>query len=111
MVKLISHFFITSSLVLITACSFTPILPGADKIRIVNYESALTKCTYLGEVLSVEGNIVSYWFTTNPNLVQGSLNQFRNKALEMGGNTIVYMDEPEFNTSVAFVGHVYKCDQ
>ena len=110
MVGHISHIFIACSLICITACSFTPISPGADKVRIVNHESALTKCTYLGEVFSVEGNIVSYWFTTNPNLVQGSLNQFRNKALEIGGNTIVYMDEPKFNTSVAFVGHVYKCN-
>lgn len=111
MARQIIQILSASSLALMTACGFTPISPGAEKIRIVNHESALTKCSYLGEVFSVEGNIVSYWFTTNPNLVQGSLNQFRNKALEMGGNTIVYMDEPEFNTSVAFVGHVYKCDK
>ena len=80
-----------------------------DKSAIADLER---DCTQIGEVIGSEGHWYTYLFISNTNLTQGALNDMKNKAHEMGANTvIVYNYISTFATSVTFLGQAYKCSR
>ena len=85
MKKILFIFFLSFVL---SGCSTTQLIKSADSLNIVFDKSAIKKCKILGEVIGSEGHWYNYLFITNSNLAQGALNDIRNKAQKMGGQTL-----------------------
>lgn len=107
-------------MVLLTNCSSIQLNPGAEQIRIVTEQPK--NCTYLGDVVGSHGDFVSGVLTSNHDLEKGALNDLKNKALEMGANTLHLISNRAgqtgalgqgggalLQTNVTYVGIAYKC--
>ena len=103
--------FVCLLLFVLSGCSTTQPIKGADSLNIVFDKSAIKKCKILGEVIGSEGHWYSYLFITNSNLTRGALNDIRNKALTMDADTVFIWEDLLFTTSVTFLGQAYKCRQ
>jgi hypothetical protein len=67
------------------------------------------QCKSLGEVIGSEGRWYSYLFFSNRLMIQGALNDIRNRAYEIGANKVVVYKNIDFMTSVTIVGQAYNC--
>jgi len=67
------------------------------------------QCENLGEVIGSEGRWYSYLFYSNRLMIQGALNDIRNRAYEIGANKVVVYKNVDFMTSVTIVGQAYNC--
>ena len=95
---------------LFSACSAVPLDEGGKSVTIAPHEYDFKSCKYLGESFGLQGTIISYWFTPNPELTTGAINNLKNKAAKMGGN-IIELEEGDidYQTSTVFFGYVYRC--
>jgi len=100
---------------LITACA-TSLQEGAEAVVIVNIVPAEKICEFLGQISASEGGMISGEFMQDDKIKRGAINQLKNKALLMGGNT-VYI-EKDFNAlkhltprklNQTNIGLVYRC--
>lgn len=66
-------------------------------------------CQWLGEVTGSEGHWYSYLFFPNDVMVQGALNDVKNRALELGANTVYLVHPQDFVTSFTVMGSAYLC--
>lgn len=103
----------------VASCSSTQLSEGSKKVRIIKQDP--TGCEYLGEVTGDQGNFFTGGFTSNANLEVGARNDMKNKAFEMGGDTIVLLSDragvtgqdggSQQQTNVVYTGTVYKCEK
>lgn len=94
----------------LSACSAIPLDDVARSVRVLPHEYSFKDCKYLGEAFGLQGTIVSYWFTPNPELTAGALNDLKNKAAKMGGNSIELEEgDIDYQTSTVLFGYVYNC--
>jgi len=95
----------------LSGCTAIPANEEAKSVRIVPPNYDLKECEFVKVAYGLQGNIISYWFTSNDNLVVGAMNNLRNKALQAGGNVIIFEDDREvdFGTSTVFMGYIYRC--
>ena len=98
--------------ILACSCSSIPILPGAERIEIVNELPNKSQYIFLGEVVGSQGTWITGDWTSNENLIIGARNELRNKALALGGD-IVHVQSSESTgglqvTNTTVVGKVYK---
>ena len=97
------------ALFILTGCSITPLSEQGSAVKIVFNEPDENHCQHLGEVFGLEGNMFDFWFISNGRVIEGSLNDLKNKTADRQGN-LVYIDkELTFNTSTAFLGAAYRC--
>ena len=115
MFKLVHVFGALTAITLLSACSVTQTIPGAERIMLVQ-EKPEEQCTYLGEAISHEGNFLTGDFTKTHKLMEGARNELRNKAHAMGGNRVhvqTIRDSQAENalgtSNVTIVGHIYLC--
>ncbi|MGF1911059.1 DUF4156 domain-containing protein [Vibrio kasasachensis] len=98
--------------VLLSGCS-TPVTTLEDKASEVHvrldYGFNADECVWLGEVTGTEGHWYSYLFFTNDAMVQGALNDIKNRAKKLGANTVFMIAPQDFTTSFTVVGNAYKC--
>lgn len=65
----------------------------------------------MGDVIGSDGNLMSFWFMSNDNLTRGVLNDIRNEARAIGGDSVFILREQlQYTTSTTFVGSVYRCN-
>ena len=98
---------------LLAGCTaVTPILPEATGVTVV-FDNTETpqQCVPLETYVGSEGHWYSYWFISNYHLTTGAINQLRNHAAKLGGNRVELSPAMDFETSVTFVGHLYRCPQ
>ncbi|USD65954.1 DUF4156 domain-containing protein [Vibrio sp. SCSIO 43136] len=69
------------------------------------------QCTFIDEVIGNEGHWYSYLFYTNDSLIQGAVNQVKNRAQQAGADTVVLHPPHEFATSVTLLGSAYRCEK
>lgn len=102
---------------LLSACAAVAPNPGAEKVRITNQEPDKT-CKFLGDVQGGQGGYWTGGYTTNENLERGALNDLKNKAAALGGNTIEILTNratdagylfSSYKQEVTLVGNVYAC--
>lgn len=98
---------------LVSACSAKPIKPGAAVVFISN-DKPSQECSYLGEVVGGQGNWWTDDITSNHAAVQGSRNDLRNKAFDLGANYVhiqqATQSESELGgTTASVIGHAYNC--
>ena len=111
-------------LFVLAACSANPLIPGAERVRIVTTDPK--GCEYLGEATGNQGNFFTGGWTSNANLETGARNELKNVAHRMGGNTLLILSSRagvtgSFNvsngygggsseqTNVTYSGAVYRC--
>lgn len=92
-----------TGIIFIAACSATQLTNGAENVRVMHTQPP-SQCKYLGEVVGSQGNWLSGGYTSNKNLAQGSLNDLKNKAYKMGGNTVFIFDSKTANTGSSYYG-------
>ena len=97
-------------LLLLNGCSSMPLEDSAASVKVYYSLAEKTNCEYIGDVIGSDGNIMTYLFTSNVNLTHGALNDVRNKAMMMGGDTVFILREQLlYTTTTTFVGSVYSC--
>ena len=111
---------LVSSLVL-AACSSIPLNPGAQQVRVVNAEPK--GCGFLGVVTGKQGDFLRGQVISNADLEEGAMNDLRNKAVALGGNTVSLITNRAgatgmgsltggdyAQTNVVMTGNVWKCN-
>jgi hypothetical protein len=107
----------------ISACSAVPIQQAASKIRITHNEPS-DECKFLGDITGSQGDFLTGPFTSNADLETGARNDLKNKAMQLGGDTIYLLTQRagqtghydnDFGggsqqTNVTLSGNVYKCN-
>lgn len=66
-------------------------------------------CQWLGEVTGSEGHWYSYLFFPNDVMVRGALNDVKNRAHQLGANTVYLVQPQDFVTSFTVMGNAYLC--
>lgn len=70
----------------------------------------IRSCENKGVVFGSEGHFYDYWLHADKDMMWGTLNQMRIKAVEKGGD-VLYLYQPlSFSTSVTMFANVYLCD-
>jgi hypothetical protein len=96
----------------LSACAAFPILPGAERLSVLQDREDFRGCAHLGEAIGVAGSWWYYWAISNRTLTHWARNDLRNQALEMGGNRIRIEDHSNlYSTSVVYIGQVYRCPE
>ena len=97
-------------LLLLNSCSHIPLEDKATSVEVYYSLNEKTNCDYVGDIIGSDGNIFTYLFMSNVNLTRGALNDIRNKARAMGGDTVFILREQlQYSTTTTFVGSVYSC--
>ncbi|CAH8201519.1 DUF4156 domain-containing protein [Vibrio aestuarianus] len=68
-----------------------------------------TQCEWLGEATGTEGSWYSSWLYPNDILIAGAISDLKNRAYQLGGDTIFVAVPHHFQTSVTLFGSVYRC--
>lgn len=101
----------------VTACAATQLHPGAQHV-IATRQPAPKGCKYLGTVIGEQGGALGGAYTSNANLMQGSINDLKNKAAELGANYVVLEESKSGSTlsqgsggqtDVTNMGNAYYC--
>ncbi len=77
-----------------------------DKTLITEFEH---NCIHSGEVIGSEGHWYTCLFISNSNRTQGAINDLRNRAHDMGANTVIVHDNIRFATSTTLPGLADNC--
>ncbi len=99
-------------LLLLTACANIALEKNAASVKVYYSLSEYKEvCEYMGDVIGSDGNLMSFWFMSNDNLTRGVLNDIRNEARAIGGDSVFILREQlQYTTSTTFVGSVYRCN-
>lgn len=106
--------------ILMSGCAAQQLNPNAQQVRFTQQDPK--GCTYLGEATGSQGDFFTGGWTSNENLETGARNALKNKAADLGGNTVVLLTNRAGNTgssgaygggyqqtNVALAGVVYNC--
>jgi hypothetical protein len=106
------------SLLLVSCSNMIRTSDGAESVQLFfpeqtvnsrHIQSLESTCEFLGEVIGSEGHWYSYWFISNPAMVQSAINGLKNSAFVKGGNVVIVYGDLDFTTSVTLLGQAYKC--
>ena len=106
----------------LAACSSVAVQPQASGVRLTHNEPG-KECTFLGDVTGSQGDFFTGAFTSNADLETGARNDIKNKAMQLGGDTVYLLTQragqtghfdEDFGggsqqTNVTLSGNVYKC--
>ena len=106
----------------ISACSAIPVQQAANNVRLTHNEPG-KECTFLGDITGNQGDFFTGPFTSNADLETGARNDLKNKAMQLGGDTIYLLTQRagqtghydsgfgggSQQTNVTLSGNVYKC--
>ena len=94
----------------IAGCGTIKLKDEARHVRLVFTEPLVAKCTFRGDVVGSEGRWFNSWLISNDTLSYAALNDLRNHAHEIGGDTVFVPGVPNlFRTSVTIIGQAYRC--
>lgn len=119
---MIKTLFLCSIAFSLSACQAIKLTPGAEQVRLTHNEPG-QECKFLGEITGNQGDFFTGEFTSNANLETGARHDLKNKAYQVGGNTIYLLTQragqtgsfdPDFGggisqTNVTLSGNVYHC--
>lgn len=94
----------------VAGCSVVKLKDEARQVRLVFTEPLVAKCSFRGDVVGSEGRWFNSWLISNDTLSYAALNDLRNHAHELGGDTVFVPGVPNlFRTSVTIIGQAYRC--
>jgi hypothetical protein len=67
------------------------------------------KCQWLGEVVGSSGHWYSYLFYSNDVMIQGAINDIKNRAKQLGATHVYTVHPQDFVTSFTLMGSAYNC--
>ncbi len=97
-------------LILLTGCSAHPLKPEAHNILVAFDAKAVKNCSPKGILIGSQGDIISYWFTADKNLVTGAINDLKNQAQQLGGNVVLLHEQTVLNNSATYIAQAYYCN-
>lgn len=102
-----NYLYLFFLITIVSGCSTVKLKPGAEKIRLTNSEPS--HCTFLGQIHgNQDGSSVIY--SRGNDLEIGAENDMKNKAFELGADTIHLLSKGKSSTSVfSLMGNAYKC--
>lgn len=95
----------------LTGCTTIPVLDEARSIQLFFDSPDFSACQFRGEVVGSQGSWYDFWLTSNPDLVNGAMNELKNDALTRRANVVSVIPPIAFVTSVTFFGQAYECPQ
>lgn len=96
----------------LAGCSTVELKEEARHVRLVFNEPLVAKCSFQGDVVGSEGRWFNSWLIPNDTLSYAALNDLRNHARKLGGDTVFVPGVPNlFRTSVTIIGQAYRCTQ
>jgi hypothetical protein len=109
------------SVATLAACSSVPLQPQAASVRLTHNEPS-NECTFLGDITGNQGDFFTGSFTSIADLETGARNDLKNKAMQLGGDTVYLLTQragqtghygddlgATEQTNVTLTGNVYKC--
>lgn len=100
----------------LAGCSAKEVNSAGARVRVVTQEPQ--NATFLGTITAHQGNAFTGPWTSNTNMEQGALNELRNEAAALGGDTVVLITQRagvtgggwgnQTQTNVVMTGSVYK---
>lgn len=100
------------------SCASIALKPHAHRV-IASKTPAPKGCKYIGSVVGSQGGLLVGAYTSNKNLAEGSMNDLKNKAADIGANYVqIEADRAGFThsegsggqTDVTVTGNAYRCD-
>jgi hypothetical protein len=109
--KSLQIFIIVSYIGLLgSGCAHVELESQAGSIKVMYSHTEQAGCEYLGDVIGSDGNLMTYLFISNRNLTRGALNDIRNHARALGGDTVyIIREQLKYTTSTTFLGSAYNC--
>lgn len=99
---------IACALAIILLCGCVPALnPEAKNVEVILTPIVTRQGEKVGEVIGSAGKWYSHFFISNPDLIQGALNDLRNNAYLMGTDRVYVFRHIHFTSSVTFLGEAY----
>ena len=96
---------------LLSSCSHIPLEDEATSVAVYYSLNEKKNCDYVGDVIGSDGNVMTFLFMSNTSLTRGALNDVRNKAKAMKGDSVfIIREQLLYSTSTTFVGSVYTCE-
>ena len=105
------HKLIVLIVLCLAGCSTIPVIEEARPIQLYFDSPDLSACQFRGEVVGSQGSWYDFWLTSNPDLVNGALNEIKNDALTRRANVVSIVPPIAYATSVTLVGQAYHCPQ
>lgn len=108
-----NKFILVAFAVGLTACAAKSLDPGAERVMLSN-SAPSENCEFLGEVHGGQGNWWTDDITSTKALVEGSRNDMKNQAYEMGAN-YVHIQQTAQDTSyvgggkIGMAGNAFHC--
>jgi hypothetical protein len=98
---------------LLAGCAATELRPDAQRVRLLT-STPNSDCKQLGDVTGGQGNFFTGYYTSNPNLQAGAINDLKNQAAAMGGNALLILSNTAglnngTQTTVTATGAVFAC--
>ena len=95
----------------LTACSTVQLKPEAETVHLHFQEKPDSPCEFIGDVVGTHGNILTFLFISNEDLIKSAINDIKNEAHRSGADS-VYLREQQllFSSSVTLWGQMYRCD-
>lgn len=112
MLAKVKHLFISTIAISLVGCAspYTKIVPAATNVHLrMDAQFDAKECQWLGEVTGSEGHWYSYLFFANDVMVRGALNDIKNQAHSLGGNTVFLVHPQDFVSSFTVMGNAYLC--
>jgi hypothetical protein len=101
---------INSLFLLLLNCCAHSLENNAASVDVYYSLAEKTNCDYVGDVIGSDGNYLTFLFISNTDLTRGALNNIRNNAMAMGGDSVFILREKlQYSTTTTFVGSVYSC--
>lgn len=94
---------------MITGCVTFP-TPESSKIHVIWDEiDKVSQCEIKGLVYGSEGHFYDYWLHADRDMVWGTINQMRIKAVHLGADTIYIYPPFGFLSSMTMMANAYDC--
>jgi hypothetical protein len=108
-----SAVIVAISAVVLAGCTtpMTRLTPESKKVHL-RMDSGFNadNCIWVGEVAGNEGHWYSYLFFPNDVLIEGAMYDIKNRANEIGANTVFVVAPQDFTTSFSIMGSAYICE-
>jgi len=91
-------------------CTNIQLKPEAKSVRLYFDREPEARCRFIGEAVGTYGNMFTFIFIANENLLESALNDLKNEAQRHGADSVYLMHHQlNFSSSVTLLGQMYRC--
>lgn len=98
-------------LLLLGGCTNIQLKPEAQAVRLYFDREPETRCRFIGEAVGTHGNMFTFIFIANEDLLESAINDLKNEAQAHGADSVFLMHHQlNFSSSVTLLGQMYRCN-